>query len=576
MARELSGAELVVDSLERLGVPLVYGLPGTQNVPLFEALRKSSIRAVVPTHEMAAGFMAAGGFRASGRVGVVTTIPGPGFTLALNALAEASHDSAGLLYLTLARPRENGRAYRLQEIDQAAMARPVVKEIFRVSHLSDLAGTVEEAFHLAGAGEPGPVMVEVESALLETLHPAPAQTARPPLIRATAPAPEATRAAADLVRSMPKVALYCGQGAQEADGPLRALAELLNAPVLTTLSGRGCLPESHPLSFHSDSFGELGETVPGILAEAELILVVGCKLTHTGTAGFRVELPREKMIRIDASPEVLASNYPARLAILGDARLTLQAILQALRAEGPQRQGWQPSRIAELRAELEAEKNRPLADEPKLRGGIGSFANFFRALQSGPKKDPIYVTDSGLHQMLARHYLRIQVPRGLIAPSDYQSMAFGLPAAIGAKLARPDRDVVALLGDGAFLMTAMELLTAVRAGIDLTVVVFQDGQYGLIRRQQHERYGYAHAVALPWLDLEGLARLMGATHFLVDGLDPGFFDLIFATPGVKLVELPIGDSLAQRATQIAGVTRATARSILGPSLLRRLKQLLGR
>ena len=306
--RCMNGAELICESLDELGVSHVFGLPGTQNVLLYEALRTCGLRSISASDEGAAAFMATGYAKASGRVGVLTTIPGPGFVYALAGVVEAQHDSIPLLWLTL-RQADNTRAFQLQRIDQAAMAKPVVKRCMHVERADELARALHEAYAEALAGEPGPVLLEIASAVLEADCP-----------RSESPA----RAAADAVDAGPLEALliactrpviYAGQGAQGAADEVRRLAARLRAPVLFTSSGRGVLPDTDPLAFVQDFSTGLGSVVPELIDRADMVLALGCKFTHNGSGGGRLQLPANKLVRIDSSADVLAANYPARLAI---------------------------------------------------------------------------------------------------------------------------------------------------------------------------------------------------------------------------------------------------------------------
>jgi hypothetical protein len=304
----VNGANLICESLRELGVSHVFGLPGTQNVLLYEALRTRGMRSIVASDEGAAAFMAAGYARASGRVGVLTTIPGPGFVYALAGIVEAQHDSVPLLWLTL-RQADNGRAFQLQQIDQAAMAKPVVKRCMLVERTDELAQALREAHAEAAAGEPGPVLLEIASAALEAQ-----------CVRAESPTPTVAdavdiRPLAALLAQSARPLIYAGQGAQGAAEEVRRLAGRLRAPVLFTSSGRGVLPDTDPLAFVQDFSTGLGSVVPELIERADTVLALGCKFTHNGSGGGRLRLPENKLVRIDSSAAVLSANYPARLAV---------------------------------------------------------------------------------------------------------------------------------------------------------------------------------------------------------------------------------------------------------------------
>ena len=553
------GAELLTARLEQCGVDTVFGLPGTQNVVLFDALRRSRLRTIVPTHELAAGFMANGYARASGRVGVVAAIQGPGFTYALTALAEARHDSAPLLLITGA--PEESRRFALQALDQTAMAAPVAKAVIRGRSGAALADDVARAHALALSGEPGPVVLELPGSDSAEAATAPAQA---PAIKGDSSA-EALEA---LLRRARRPIFYLGQGCAAGAASLLRLVEQLGAPVATTLSGRGILPENHPLSLALDQLPHGVEQLNRMIASSDLVLALGCKLSHNGTAGFRLALPPDRLAHVDASDEVLGANYPARLLLQADA----PGLLARLASATWSRSEW---RSEELVACRQAARSDPPAEPAVQDIRPSTPAGFFTALRTALPDDAILVLDSGQHQMLARRHFPVLAPRGLIAPSDYQSMGFGLPAAIGAAVAAPARPVVALIGDGGLAMSGLELLTAVRERIPLLTIVFVDGSLGLIRSQQIREFGHTHGVALDPVDLAAFAAATGARYVRLEGDDPARL-LGGAGAGSRpvLVEVSVGDSVAVRRQHAASYARSAVRSALGPRLIGIVKRWL--
>lgn len=568
---ETSGADLLCATLERLGVRHVFGVPGTQNTVLFDALRRSRLRTVLPTQELAASFMANGCYRASGELAAVTTIPGPGFTLALTGLAEARHDSAALLYLVVRPERPPGRGFPLQEIDQEAMARPVVKETVRVEEAARIPEALQAACAAALGGEPGPVYVELAwRALAATLERRPGEVLP---VFPEPPGPDGAEVdeALRLLAAARRVVLFAGGGSSGAAAAVRELAERLGSPVLTTGSGRGVVPEDHPLSLRHDASLGAGREVNRLLERSDLILVLGCKLSHNGTGGFGLELPEDKLLRVDASERVLAADYPARLAIRSD---TGRFLARLLARRAPGEPGWRKGEIEAFRKRIAAERLAGLRHPPLLSGG--DWAGLFGALREALPAESHLVTDSGLHQVLARLHYRVLAPRGLIAPSDFQSMGFGLPAALGAALASPDRPTVLVLGDGGLLMSGLELLTAVRERIDLTVLLFTDGHYGLIRRQQIETFGEPFKTELASLDLPRFAASLGARYVRLEVPFAQTVARCLGTPGVKILEVPVLESPGLRRLRLRSVAKERIRSLLGPRAVRALQRLRGR
>ncbi len=313
---------------------------------LYDALRRSSLRSVVASDEGAAAFMATGYSRAEGGVGVLTTIPGPGFVYALAGVVEARHDSVPLLWLTLCQP-DDGQAFPLQRIDQVAMATPVVKRCFLIEAPEQLADGLMAAHREALAGEPGPVLVQIATHLL--LQPAPAVA-----VGAT-PAPQDWAAPPRLVERLShaqRPVLFVGQGAQGAADGVGQLVKRWRVPVLFTSSGRGVIPDADALAFVRDfSFG-VGEALPALIDRSDLVLTLGCKFTHNGSAGGRLRLPTEKLVRIDASPEVLAANYPASLAICARVEEVVPAIVNAVAVPSQ----WSDDELTAIRARFLLER----------------------------------------------------------------------------------------------------------------------------------------------------------------------------------------------------------------------------
>jgi acetolactate synthase I/II/III large subunit len=564
-----TGADRICAALGALGIETVFGLPGTQNVPLFEALRTSRLRTILATNELGAAFMAAGHYRASGRVAALFTIPGPGFTYALTGLAEARHDSSALLHITGAPPPEGGRSFQLQALDQTAMAAPVVKRHFRIDREQEIEPVLREAFVAATSGEPGPVLVEVRPDVFTS----PSLDASPirPLPQFLAPDAAATILAR--LRTARRPLLFVGQGAVAGAYALRRLAEWLNAPVVTTLSGRGVLPEDHPLAVGIDLGGPGLTSVNDLIATADLVLALGCKFSHNGTGGFRLRLPPDKLVHVDASAEVLGVNYPASLLMQADVPALLESLVTSLPGAAPSAATWVPSELAAARTDA-ARQVREGGSEPRIRDAdVTTPAELFRALRAAVPRDAILVTDSGLHQSLARRHFTVLAPRGLMCPSDFQSMGFGIPAAVGAAIGAPQRRVVALVGDGGFAMAGLELLAAVRERLPVAVIVFNDGQLGLIREQQLREYGHAHAVSLDGFDIAAVAAAAGAQHVRLEGRAEEVLRDALARDWPVVVEVMIGDSAGQHAAHAKGYVKQAVRGLLGDRLRGWLKGL---
>jgi acetolactate synthase-1/2/3 large subunit len=574
----MTGNSLVCSLLEKLGVRVVFGMPGSETIGLFDALRKSALRTVLTVDERAAAFMANGYYRASGSIAAVVVISGPGFTNALTGLAEARHDSAGLICLAVGTDRFPEKQFRLQVLDQQAMAAAVVKRGYRVERPADLQRMLPEAYVEAVTAEPGPILVECTDGVLGQTALMPDETGMRSESLYHIPPDEDLDRIAEAVSRANRIVLYAGQGAAGAVSEVYSLATSLNCPVLTTGSGRGIIPENHPLSCYFDySRGRGSETVNNIIRQCDLVLALGVKFSHNGTGGFRLKIPAEKLVHVDASAAVLGANYLAALTVQGDVPEVVRRLIKRIDRPAARPPGWTAVELASLREQIREEKDALVGAEPIPLGiGPGDMATFFDIFRQALPDNACVVTDCGLHQTLTRNYFEVRSPRGMICPTDFQSMGFGIPAAIGAKLAAPRRPVVAIVGDGGFAMSAMELATAVREKIPLTVVVFNDGKLGSIRLQQFERAGQEHAVDLHNPDFEQLARALGVSYARWDDLtSPGQTDSLLGSD-VRLLEVRLIDSPAILKTRVSGRTRDAARSILGPRVTESLKKWLGR
>lgn len=561
-----TGSDVLVATLDRLGVRHIFGMPGTQNVRLYESLRKSEIRTVVNTSEMAGAFMANGYSRASGRTGVVTTIPGPGFAFAVPGIAEAYLDSAPLLWIVQTPASCSGKKFAQQAIDQTAIARPITKKIVEVTALDGLVEGATDAYQTTMRGEPGPVLLHVAGSLLAQERRGDLPTGR--VAQGSEAPSSAVYVDPALVKEVWKIisnahrpVIFVGQGSSESGVQLAKLVSLLKAPIVATRSARGVVAEDNPLAlvftFDDSAVASCNE----LLDASDVILALGTKFSHNGSAGFRLRMPQEKLIHIDASADSLNANYPARLTVQADVAKFIEALLSITEDNERKEPTWELGALERWKKTGRA-TDSPDSPEPVLASSSKTPANFFAALRKAMPRESCLVTDSGQHQILATRHAQTLAPRGLLIPTDFQSMGFGIPAAIGAKLAMPDRCVVAVVGDGGLAMIGLELSTAVRENIQLTVVVFNDGALGQIRTQQMGDYGSAFATRLASIDIALVAEALGCHHLALDTNDEADLKRAIAAPGVTVVEVPIRDSIGQRTRQAKAYARKTGREFL--------------
>ena len=514
---KLSGGEIVVRALQDEGIRFTFGIPGTHNIELYDALADSeSIRPVLVTDEQSAGFMADGLWRASGSLGCVNLVPGAGLTHALSGIAEAYMDGVPMLVLGCGIRRETRHAYQLHDIDQLAIVKPVTKGVFSPATGPELYPAIRSACALARAGTPGPVMVEVSVDLYLTRHDvSPEEWVAPDAPAPPAAAPEQVRRAAAML-SEPGVRplLYAGLGAQGATAELLELAERLEAPVATTIQGKGVFPESHPLFLWNGLGAAAPPFVRAVTAGRNLTLAIGCRFSEVGTGSYGFT-PPGPLIHVDINPEVLGRNFPAELAVAADGKAFLSSLLAEL--SQPSSRPAVQSSDGELRQRIAAGHSlvRRGWDEQASKTRV-SPAVLLDALhrQFGP--ETIFTTDSGNGTFLAMECLRLDRPGRFLAPVDYSCMGYSVPAALGARLGAPHAPVVALAGDGAFLMTGLELLTAASQGVPIAVIVLRDRELAQIAQFQSTAFGRRMASVLPDYHVGSIAEALGVEWLRLD------------------------------------------------------------
>jgi acetolactate synthase-1/2/3 large subunit len=569
VTRRGSGAELLADALRGADVSHVFGVPGSQLVdPWHRLQREPAIRVVRGTSELTASFMANGYARASGRPAVLLSIGGPGLTWALSGLAEARLDSVPLVHLvTAAVPTRADGSPGLQAIPQAEIAGPVVKAVLAPAAPGDVPAAVAEALALACSGEPGPVLVELSPGALGGRG-----AARPTAVpeAPAAPAPDALTALAGRLAAARRPLLLCGQGAAGAAAAVTELAAGLRLPVLTTTSGRGAIPESHAWSLPSDVPGKV-DALNAVVAASDLVVVLGAALTHNGSRGYGLRLDPGRLVRVDSSPEVLGRGPEASLSIEADVPAVVALLAPRLLELGGSSE-WRDDDVERHRARLAAEV------PPHMRPGLGGVgaAELFATVRRLLPATNVVTTDSGLHQYMARAHHRVLAPRTFVVPSDFQSMGFGIPAAIGAALATGEH-AVAIVGDGGLVMVGLELATAVRERVPLTVLVLVDGSLGLIRHSQLAGTGRDDGLDVVCPDLAAFAGSLGVDHRQVGGSagEAGVAEPLaaaFGSGGVTLVEVPVEGSPGERKLRARGRLHAAARGVVGDETLRRIRR----
>jgi acetolactate synthase I/II/III large subunit len=503
----ISGAQAVACALRDEGIRFTFGIPGAQNLELYDCLDHSAdIHPVLVTDERSAPFMAGGLALVCGQPGCVLLVPGAGLTHALSGIAEAYMDNVPLLILATGIRNDTHKTFQLHEIDQLALARPVTKGQVRIDQAVDLYSKIRMACGLARMPPAGPVIVEIPANLfiarqtsLDALNDIVDCTPAPPVLASDT---DLQRAAAAIEQSEQPL-LYLGRGSADGKDHLVQLAERLEAPVCTTFQGKSVFPEHHPLWLWP-GFGPSAPAFVGAIArDCDLTLAIGCRFSEVATGSYGL-MPSGRLLHIDVDPAVIGRNYPVSIGIAAEACGFVLALLPKLRQRATNKR---------LRDRIRAGHTQLWSGSgPDLRTDAVSPHRLLLSLQKVLPNDTIYVTDSGNGLFLAAEILRLDAPQSFLAPLDFSSMGYAIPAAIGVALGCPGRQVVALEGDGALMMTAFELVTAVHYHLPLLVVVLRDRELGQI--SQFQRKGFAHQVAsiLPDYDLAALCAGFGVRH----------------------------------------------------------------
>jgi acetolactate synthase-1/2/3 large subunit len=520
MTEQLTGAQSLVRSLEHAGVEVVFGIPGGAILPAYDPLFDSTtVRHILVRHEQGAGHAATGYAQATGKVGVCMATSGPGATNLVTPIADAYMDSVPMVAITGQVPRPAIGTDAFQEADICGITLPITKHNFLVQRPEDIPRVIAEAFYIASTGRPGPVLVDLPKDVLQatTTFSWPTQLDLPGFRPTTKPHAKQIREAARMISRSKRPVLYVGGGVLKAHAAeeLRELAEITGAPVVTTLMARGAFPDSHHQ--HLGMPGMHG-TVAAVTAlqKADLLITLGARFDDRVTGQLSTFAPEAKIIHADIDPAEIGKNRIADVPIVGDCKEVIRELNVAMKeVPKPELAEWWKQVDGWLRT-------YPVGYEPPSDGGLAPQYVIERIGKiAGP--DTIYVAGVGQHQMWAAHFISYENPYTWLNSGGAGTMGYAVPAAMGAKVGRPDTTVWAIDGDGCFQMTNQELVTCALDGIPVKIAVINNGNLGMVRQWQslfyEGRYSNTDLQSKRVPDFVKLADAMGCVGLRCESAD---------------------------------------------------------
>jgi acetolactate synthase-1/2/3 large subunit len=548
-----TAAWLVRQALEQIGVEFTFGIPGVHNIELYDEMRESdSITPILVSHEGCAAFMADAVSRSSRSIGVLMVVPAAGLTHAMSGVGEAYLDGVPMLVISGGVRTDIPQGFQIHDVDQQALMRTLTKAAFKIERHDEVVSTVYRAWQIAVEGEPGPVYIELPANLqmfvgeVADIPPFNPQLQRPKLDA------DAVKAAVELLSAAEKPGIFVGWGARHVADDIRRIAEHLGAPVATTLQGLAAFPADHPL--HTGmSFGP--SAVPAAqnaFSGCDAMLAVGTRFAEIST-GFFGAVPPAQLVHVDINPATIDRNFPAAVALHADARDAVPAIARLLGESVPARDS------AELQSRIAADKQAYL--EEWLHHDSGERVNparLFRSLRERLDADAIVVTDDGNHTFLTAELMPIHAGGSFLSPTDFNCMGYCVPACIGARLARPEQQVVGIVGDGAFLMTGLETMTAARDGLGVAWFVFNDGELSQIAQAQEIPYQRKTCTTVGTLDYRAFAAATGCEYVGIENnnsIDAGIERAISLTSENRPVIVDVRIDYSKRTQFTSGAVK---------------------
>jgi len=485
MKRKLNGSEILWETLQNLGVDVVFGYPGGQNLPIFDAMSKyPAIHQVLVRHEQGAAHAADGYARVSGRVGVALATSGPGATNLVTGIANAMMDSIPTVFITGQVPSHLIGYDAFQESDVTGITLPITKHNYLVTDVNELSEVVREAFYIAATGRPGPVLIDIaKNAQIASIDweyddsPIQLPGYRPDM----RPVEKDIEHAVELIKHAKRPLILAGHGVliSGAMDELKYFAETTHTPVAMTLLGLGCMPASHPLNL--GMMGMHGEAwVNHAIQECDLLLAMGMRFDDRVTGDLKTYAQNAKKIHFEVDPSEINKNVKVDLALIGDLRESLEQL-------NPHVPSLEHGEWLKFINGIHHESSqRDIQNAPD--DGLLRAPHVINDLWRHTNGDAIIVTDVGQHQMWTAQYYKTDHPNSFITSGGLGTMGFGLPAAMGAKFASPDREVWLVVGDGGFQMTSMELQTIFQEGLKINIAIINNGYLGMVRQWQEFFY----------------------------------------------------------------------------------------
>ncbi|HEY6971760.1 MAG TPA: thiamine pyrophosphate-binding protein [Candidatus Angelobacter sp.] len=544
-----TGAWLARYALEQLPVSHTFGIPGVHTTELYDELGQSEkIRPVLPTHECCGAFAADAISRTTGiQIGCLAIVPAAGVTHAMSGIGECYLDGIPLLVITGGARTDVEFGYQLHGIDQQRVVDGIVKRAWKVKDHGEIVPTIFEAYRTAVSDVPGPVLVEIPVNLQLFTAPVDDVPAFIPYKPEAVSLDRELDAAAELLCNARSPGIFVGWGGVDVSGAVAQIAELLGAPVSTTLQGLSAFSGNHPLHAGMGFSRAAVPAAENAFADCDCLLAIGVSFGEIPTGSFGCHVP-ENLVHIDISPSAIGRNYPAKVALVGDSRVIVPELLSRLRKHAPDQSG----RRARVEAAIAKDK---AAYREEWRRHINDRVNpalFFEELRRQLRDDAIMTVDDGNHTFLAAELFEVRHPRCFVSPTDFNSMGYAVPAAVGARLANPQRQVVSIVGDGAFLMTGLETITAVTLGLDIAYFVFNDGELSQISQGQEIPYNRKSCTTLGEVHFQGIAEAVGARYIAIGNnneIESGISQALTASGRPVIVDVRIDYSKRTRFTQ---------------------------